>query len=260
MSMVFGLAPSQMAHGGNQGERPPERGQSPLAGPKHIGIIMDGNRRFAKMLGEQAWRGHIYGREKLEQVLDWCRELNIKTLTVWAFSKENFQRDPEEVSILMDCFEKGFVDLAKDERVHKHKIKLSIIGDMQMFPQKVRQAAQAALDATKDYSDFNFNVVMGYGGRQEIIDAANKVAEKIRAGQLEQINENIFESHLYSKDIPDVDLVIRTSGEFRTSGFLMWKSDYAEYYFCDKLWPEFEKEDLVKALVSYSERKRRFGK
>ncbi len=228
--------------------------------PKHIGIIMDGNRRFAKMLGEDSWKGHFHGAEKVEEVLDWCREMNIQTLTVWAFSTENFRREPAEVSVLMDLFIKYFNKFATDERVHKNKIRLKVVGNLSLFPEGVQEAARLAMDNTKDYNGFQFNVVMGYGGRQEIIDAANKVAEKIKAGQLEHINETVFESHLYSKDIPDVDLVIRTSGEQRTSGFLMWKSDYAEYYFCEKLWPEFSKEDLIKAMVEYSERKRRFGK
>jgi tritrans,polycis-undecaprenyl-diphosphate synthase [geranylgeranyl-diphosphate specific] len=230
--------------------------------PKHIGIIMDGNRRFAQMLGEQAWKGHLYGRDKLEQVLEWCRELNLKTLTVWAFSNENFNREPEEVKILMDCFERGFLDLAKDERVHKFKIKLNVIGNLGLFPQGVRDAAKAALDATKDYSEFNFNVVMGYGGRQEITDAVKAITEKMQRREIStgEITQELVEAHLCSASLPDVDLVIRTSGEQRTSGFLMWKSDYAEYYFSEKLWPAFEKEDLIKAIVNYSERKRRFGK
>ncbi|MBI2041090.1 MAG: di-trans,poly-cis-decaprenylcistransferase [DPANN group archaeon] len=259
--MVKELAPSQMAHGGIR-KSVKLKGAEPPAVPKHIGIIMDGNRRFAKMLGEQAWKGHAYGREKLEQVLDWCRELNLKTLTVWAFSRENFEREPEEVKILMNLFEQGFLDLAKDERMHKFKIKLNVVGDLTLFPQKVRDAVKFALDATKNYSDFSFNIVMGYGGRQEILDAVSKITAQMESGELAagKITEELIESNMYSKDLPDVDLVIRTSGEQRTSGFLMWKSDYAEYYFCDKLWPAFEKEDLVKAIVDYSERKRRFGK
>ena len=228
--------------------------------PKHIGIIMDGNRRFATMLGEESWKGHFYGAEKVEEVLDWCRELNIKTLTVWAFSMENFSRAAEEVSVIMDIFVKYFNKFANDERVHKNKVQLKVVGNLGLFPKEVQAAAQDAMEKTKSHDRFEFNVVMGYGGRQEILDAAKKVADKLKSGEIMQVDKDVFESHLCSRDVPDVDLVIRTSGEQRTSGFLMWKSDYAEYYFCEKLWPEFEKQDLMKAIVYYSERKRRFGK
>lgn len=229
--------------------------------PRHIGIIMDGNRRFAQMLGEISWKGHIYGAQKVEEVLEWCHELNIKTLTVWALSTENFQRNSEEVSVLMDLFVKHFNKFANDKRTHANKVRINIIGNLSLFPEKVQQAAKLAMEKTKNYNEFKFNVVMGYGGKQEIIDAAKKLVEKAKKGELKyEINKETFEEHLHSSFISDVDLVIRTSGEQRTSGFLMWKTDYAEYYFCEKFWPEFEKEDLIKAIISYSERQRRFGK
>jgi len=230
--------------------------------PRHVGIICDGNRRFAKTLGDEIARGHEYGADKIEEVLDWCREIGIKNLTLWLFSIENFNRTPEELDALFKLAVKTAHRFADDKRTHEHKIRLNFVGDVSKFPDYVKEALDYALEKTKNYDNFHFNVAVGYGGKHEIVNAVKKIANLVKEGKLnpEDITKELFELHLYSANIPDVDLVIRTSGEQRTSGFLIWKTDYAEYYFTEKYWPEFEKEDFVNALVNYSERKRRFGK
>ena len=230
--------------------------------PKHVGIICDGNRRFAKTLGKELTKGHEYGADKIEDVLDWCREVGIKTLTLWLFSTENFTRSAEELDALFKLAEKTAHKFADDKRTHEHKIKLNVVGDTDKFPDSVKNALNYALEKTKNYDNFNLNVAVGYGGKNEIVSAVKKIAQLVKEGKLnpDDITKELFETYLYSANLPDVDLVIRTSGEKRTSGFLMWKTDYAEYYFTEKYWPEFEKEDFLNALVDYSERKRRFGK
>jgi len=230
--------------------------------PSHVGIICDGNRRFAKTLGTEIAKGHQYGADKIEEVLDWCREIGIKNLTLWLFSTENFSRTPDELNELFKIAEKTAYKFANDERTHKNKIKLNVVGDPSKFPDYVKKALDCAVERTKDYDGFFFNIAIGYGGKHEIIAAVKKIAQMVKDGKLnpEDITKDFFEIQLYSASLPEVDLVIRTSGEQRTSGFLIWKTDYAEYYFTEKYWPELEKEDFVKALVSYSERKRRFGR
>ena len=230
--------------------------------PMHIGIICDGNRRFAHMLGEVVWMGHEYGAKKVEDVIDWCIELGVKEITLWLFSIENLKRTKEEVEILFKIGEKMTRDFIKNPQVHEHKVKLSTIGDVAVFPESLQATINEATEMTKEYGGLKFNVAVGYSGREEIISAVKKIGQLVKEGKInpEDITKEVLEAHMYSASVPDVDLVIRTSGEQRTSGFLMWKSDYAEYYFCEKLWPAFEKEDLIKAIVDYSERKRRFGK
>lgn len=231
--------------------------------PKHIGVIIDGNRRFAKLLGEEeAWKGHEYGYEKVEEFLDWCKEYGIKCVTIWAFSTENFKRDEEEKRAIFRLIKRMGESALTDKRVSDYKIRLNIIGNIDLFPEDVRKSLQQAMGFTKNNKEFFVNVALAYGGKQEILDAAAKLSKDVSEGKVkpEEITQEVFERYTYSKDIPPVDLIIRTSGEQRHSGFLLWKSDYAEFYFCDKFWPQFEKEDLLKALVSYSERQRRFGK
>lgn len=235
---------------------------SELQLPRHVGIICDGNRRFAKTLGEEVTKGHEYGADKIEEVLDWCAELGIKALTLWLFSTENFNRTQEELDVFFRIAERVAYKFADDERTHREKIKLNIIGDINKFPDSVKKAIDYAVNKTKDYNNFQLNAAVGYGGKNEIVAAIKKIAQHVKEGKInpEDITKEIFETYLYSANLSNIDLVIRTSGEQRTSGFMIWKSDYAEYYFTEKYWPEFEKEDFLKALVDYSERKRRFGK
>ena len=235
---------------------------SELVIPNHIGIICDGNRRFAHTLGEAIWMGHEHGAEKIEDVLNWCRQIGVKSLTLWLFSTENFSRSKEEVDMIFKIGENFGKKLLEDKRVYENKIKFNFIGDISLFPENIQTLMRQIEEKTKDHNGINFNVAGGYGGKQEIIDAVKLISKKIESGEIksEQITKELIEAHMYSSQVPDVDLVIRTSGEKRTSGFLMWKTDYAEYFFSDKYWPEFSKEDLLKAVMDYSNRKRRFGK
>ncbi|MBR9677388.1 di-trans,poly-cis-decaprenylcistransferase [Candidatus Woesearchaeota archaeon] len=229
--------------------------------PKHVGIILDGNRRFAKRLMLKPWKGHEWGARKVEKLFEWAKELEIKELTLYAFSIENFDRPKEEFDYLMTLFYKEFEKLVSDEKkLSENKIKFRFIGRINMFPQEVREQMRLLMDKTKDFNDYIVNFAMAYGGRAEVIDATKKIAEQVKSGKLDvdAINDEVFKKNLYMSDEPD--LIIRTSGERRTSGFLLYQADYAELAFVDKFWPEFEKEDFVKIIEDYSKRERRFGK
>ncbi len=228
--------------------------------PKHVGIVLDGNRRFAKRLMLKPWKGHEWGYEKVKKLLDWAKELDIKELTLYTFSVENFNRPKEEFDYIMDLARKAFDEFKKDERVEKNKIRINFLGRIWMFPKDIQEKMQHLVEKTKDNNGFILNFAMAYGGRAEIIDATKKIAQAIKEGKLDidQINEEIFAKNLYTESEPD--LIIRTSGEKRTSGFMLWQGSYAEWCFVDKFWPDFEKEDLMKAIEDYSQRERRFGK
>jgi tritrans,polycis-undecaprenyl-diphosphate synthase [geranylgeranyl-diphosphate specific] len=230
--------------------------------PNHVGIILDGNRRFATKQGLPPVAGHIYGAEKLEEVLEWCRELGIKHVTVYSFSTENFQRSSEEVRELMRLFAEKFRKAAADERVHKYKIKIRAIGDLTRLPPEVQQAIKEAEEATNDYDGYTLNIAIAYGGRTELAHAVRKICEKIEKGELRphDVNEKTIEENLYTAGLPDPDLIIRTSGEERLSGFLLWQSAYSELYFCEADWPSFSKLDFLRAIRNFQLRERRFGK
>lgn len=231
--------------------------------PKHIGIIMDGNRRFAKKLMLKPWKGHEWGANKVKDVLQWCRELDVKEVTLYAFSIENFNRPKEEFDYLMDLFAKEFQNLYTPENVAqlaKDGIRVNVLGRTWMFPQHVQEALHKVINATKNNNKLIVNFAMAYGGRAEIIDATKKVAEAVKNGTLsiDAINEDVFKKQLYTESEPD--LIIRTSGEQRTSGFMLWQGSYAELYFIDSYFPDLTKEQLATAIQSYSERERRYGK
>ena len=230
--------------------------------PKHVAIIMDGNRRFAKEFGLSTTEGHIKGKDKLEEVMEWCRELGVKVLTVYAFSTENLNREPEEIEYLMDLFEDNFMRLATDERIHKYHIRLTVIGQRELLPDRVQKAIQVAEEATKQYDSYYYNIAIAYGSRQEIIQAIKQIAEAVKVGtmKVDDIDEEVFSKYLYTADFPDPDLILRTSGEERISNFLLWQLAYAELYFTDVYWPGFRKVDFMRAIRSYQLRQRRFGK
>ncbi len=224
--------------------------------PNHVGIIVDGNRRFAKRLMMEPWKGHEYGFKKFESLLEWCKELNIKKLTLFVFSIENFKRPKLEFDYLMNVFRQSYDKLMKDPRVDEYRIKINFIGRLELFPKDVQEKAKQLMEKTKDYDNYTINFAFGYGGRAEIVDAAKKM---IKDGlKAEDVDENSFAKYLYLRD--DIDLIIRTSGEKRTSGFMLWQGPYAELIFIDKFWPEFEKQDFLDALTEYANRQRRFGK
>ncbi|MFH2019797.1 MAG: polyprenyl diphosphate synthase [archaeon] len=228
--------------------------------PRHIGIIMDGNRRFAKRLMVKPWKGHEWGAKKLASVLEWCSEYDIKELTVYTFSVQNFNRPKEEFDYLMQVFETNFEEIKKDKRIYDNQIRINIVGRIWMFPERIRKKLEEIMQLTKNHNRYVINFAMAYGGREEVIDATKRIAEKIKSGELDvsQINEDVFKENLYMTSEPD--LIIRTGGEKRSSNFLVFQSSYSEYIFMDKMWPEIEKEDFIACLEEYSQRKRRFGK
>lgn len=228
--------------------------------PRHLGIIMDGNRRFAKRLMIQPQMGHKWGAQKLREVLEWCKQEGIKEVTFYAFSVENFDRPKPEFDYLMNIFMDEVERIKNDDQIMKDKVKVRFLGRTWMFPQEIQKGMHEIMEKTKDNDSYIVNMAMAYGGRTEMVDAAKKIGRMIREKKIEpdDIDEKLFAKNLYADS--DVDFVIRTSGEKRTSGFMLWQSSYAELYFCDKYWPEFSREDLQKALKEYSERDRRFGK
>jgi len=229
--------------------------------PKHVAIIMDGNRRFAREIGLSSIEGHEKGRLKLEEVLDWCLEVGVRILTLYAFSTENFLRADAEVKHIMAAFAENFRRAGDDERVHRHGIRVRAVGRRELLPKDVQDAIAYAEEKTKGYSNYHLNLAVAYGGRQEIVDAIRDVVRDAKAGKVdvEDIDESFFSRRLYTGDLPDPDLVLRTSGEERISNFLLWQLAYAELYFVDVYWPGFRKIDFLRAIRSYQMRQRRYG-
>jgi len=230
--------------------------------PKHIAIIMDGNRRYAESRGEPPFMGHEHGREKLKELLEWCLDLEIKILTVYAFSTENFNRDPAEVGGLMKMFIENFYKMADDEKIMEYGVGLRVLGDLNSLDKEVREAIEYAMDKTRDNSNYFFNLAVAYGGREEITNAVKNIARDVLSKkiEIEDIDQNFFSSYLYTHDLPDPDLILRTSGEVRLSNFLLWQLAYSEFYFTDVYWPGFSKIDFLRAIHTYQRRSRRFGK
>ncbi len=230
--------------------------------PKHIAIIMDGNRRYARELGLETREGHLAGKEKIRDVLNWCMKLDIKALTVYAFSTENFHREESEVDFLMDLINTTLREMADDPEVSEKGIRIQVIGERQLVPDEMKETIEYAESKTKDFDNYHFNMAIAYGGRQEIISAIKDIANKVKAGEIdaEDITEEMVSDYLYTTGMPDPDLVLRTSGEFRISNFLLWQMAYSELYFTDVYWPSFRYIDLLRAIRSYQNRARRFGK
>ena len=227
--------------------------------PRHVAVIMDGNGRWAKRRMQPRLFGHRAGAESLRAVLRACREAGVEYLTVYAFSTENWVRPKDEVSGLMSLL-KTF--LKKDEReLHENQVRLRVTGRIGDLPAAVRSELERVMEATKHYEKGHLILALSYGGRTEIVDAVRVLAGKVKAGEIEpaQIDEALLARHLYLPDVPDPDLMIRTSGELRLSNFLLWELSYAEFYFTDTLWPDFREADFAKALAEYSRRQRRFG-
>lgn len=231
--------------------------------PNHVAIIMDGNRRYSKIQGNMdPIEGHKKGVDTLENVIEWCIDLGINIVTVYAFSTENFNRDKKEVEGLMDLFVQSFLNISTNKKIHKNKIRLNAVGKLELFPKKVRDAIDTAEESTKEYNERMINIAMGYDGRVEIVDAFKKIAREVQKGNIEpdEINEKMINDNLYTAGLEDPNLVIRTSGEERLSGFLLWQSSYSELYFTDSLWPQLRKVDFLRAIRSYTQRQRRFGR
>lgn len=227
--------------------------------PKHIAIIQDGNRRYARLLGIDTASGHRAGADKTEEMLDWAHELGIKHITLYTFSTENFARQKDEVGHLFALFKEKFVSVMTDERVKKYKIRVQMVGDRSMLPPDLMEAIDAAEEATKDYTGFCLNIALAYGGRNEIVLAAREILEEVAVNVIDPdtIDVRIVEQHLHArKGIPPVDLIIRTGNEYRTSNFLPWLANGHEsaVYFCAPYWPLFRKIDLMRAIRIYDQR------
>jgi tritrans,polycis-undecaprenyl-diphosphate synthase [geranylgeranyl-diphosphate specific] len=230
--------------------------------PNHIAIIMDGNRRFAKELGLSWEAGHIFGREKIEEVLDWCFNLDIHILTIYAFSTENFKRSQKEVKTLMQLLKEELDKAKEDSRIHQNKVRIRILGRLESLPKDLQQSARSVMDITKTYKTSQLNIALAYGGREEIIQAIQRMGRDINKGKLKvkNISTQTVSSYLYTSGVPDPDLILRTSGEERISNFLLWQLAYSELYFSDVYWPALQKRDFLLAIRTYQHRKRRFGK
>lgn len=235
--------------------------------PQHLGVIMDGNRRFARSSGlSHVVLGHQRGADKLEEVLAWCRRYGIDVVTVWCFSIENFQRSTEEVESLLGLFEDKTREMAEGQEIHKNKIRVRFIGRLDMLPATLRTEIRRVEEATAQYGDATLNIAMAYGGREEIADAFRRhVRRRLDEGHpvdevLESMDVDDISSCLYTSGQPEPDLILRTSGEIRSSGFLLWQSAYSEFYFCDSNWPAFREIDFLRALRAFDERHRRYGR
>ncbi len=230
--------------------------------PRHIGIILDGNRRFAKRLMAKPWKGHEWGKEKVMKVCEWAKELRVQEITFYAFSMQNFNRPKEEFNYLMKVFREVLKDLLEKIKSSDPTVKgtqLRFIGRTHLFPRDIHERILEVMEKTADNKRYKINFAMAYGGREEVLDAVQKIARQVKTGKLaiEKINEQVFSKNLYMPDEPD--LIIRTGGEKRLSNFLIWQGNYAELIFLDKMWPEFEKEDLLMCIDDYARRERRFG-
>jgi len=233
--------------------------------PEHVGLILDGNRRYAREMGfEDVSLGHREGAKKLDEVLAWCAELGIKVLTIWVLSTDNLMRGRGELEGLFKVIEEKIEDLSRNPLVKKYGYRIKIIGKTEVLPERLREAAMRAEESTSSHTDHLLYVAVGYGGREEIVEAVRKAIREKKVDDLHSLADSITADdiavHLYTSEVPDPDLIIRTSGEIRLSGFLLWQSAYSEFYFCDALWPAFRKIDFLRAIRSYQERRRRFGR
>jgi len=220
----------------------------------HVGVIIDGNRRFAKARGEKPWEGHRAGADKVEEFLKWCRELEIKEATIYALSTENLKRDPKEVEALFSLFKKWFKKFAKNKEVKEKGVRIRFIGDLSLVPEDVRKLAEQIESETKSHSNYKINFCFAYGGRIELVHAINKLLDEGK----KRVTEQDVTDALWLSSEPD--LIIRTGGKIRTSNFLPWQSVYSEWIFLDKMWPEITKQDLIDCIAKFNQVQRNFGK
>ena len=227
--------------------------------PKHIAIIMDGNRRWAKERNLPVKLGHKQGAETLKKIVRYANKIGIGYITVYAFSTENWKRSEEEVSALMSLLENYLEQFSKD--ADTENIVIRVLGDISQLSGSLQKSIERTIKRTESNTGIIFNIALNYGGRDEITKAVRNIAKDVSEGNLtvEQISEELVGSYLYTKNDPDPDLLIRTSGELRLSGFLPWQSTYSEFLFLDKLWPDFSEKDLDEAIQVFSKRNRKFG-
>jgi short-chain Z-isoprenyl diphosphate synthase len=234
--------------------------------PRHLGIILDGNRRYALQRGVPDLRqAYALGAERLDDVLEWCAEIGIRAVSLWVFSTNNFRRPAKEISGILTAIESKLTVLAQHPNAHRLGLRVRAVGKLDLLPDSTIAAIKAAEEATADNRAMDLTFAVAYGGRQEIIDAMQAMLrEKGKQGEdlqaiIDGITEETLSQYLYAPDLPDPDLIIRTSGEIRLSGFLLWQSAYSEFYFCDAHWPAFRKVDFLRAVRAYQQRERRFG-
>ena len=227
--------------------------------PEHIAIILDGNRRWAKSKMLPVKLGHKQGAETLKKIAKYANKIGVKDLTVYAFSTENWKRSEEEVSALMGLLASYLEEFSKTADIDN--VKIRVFGDITALKEDLQESIKGAIDRTKDNTGLALNVCLNYGGRAEIVKATREISELVKLGEinLEEIDEKLVEKHLYTNELKDPDLMIRTSGEIRTSGFLLWQLAYTEFIFLDKNWPDFNEKDLDYCIEEYQKRNRKFG-
>jgi tritrans,polycis-undecaprenyl-diphosphate synthase [geranylgeranyl-diphosphate specific] len=234
------------------------------APPDHIGIILDGNRRWAVTNNIPVEFEHEQGADIAEKLLDWCHELHIRSITLYVFSTENLTRTPKEIQELFNVIEQRLSKLLTDERIDRYKVRVKAIGKMELLPQSIQDLMRRIEEKTAGYGDHYLNIALAYGGRMEITDMVKAIAQDVKKGTLspEEITQSTIEQRLYTAYLPnpEPDLIIRTSGEERTSGFLLWQGAYSELVFTDVFWPDFRLIDLMRAIRTYQKRARRYGK
>ncbi|MEM3143069.1 MAG: polyprenyl diphosphate synthase [Candidatus Nitrosotenuis sp.] len=232
--------------------------------PNHIAVILDGNRRWAKKAFASSEVGHHIGADAVENLLDWCEELDIKIITLYVLSTENLERAGKELDYLFELIHQRLEKLYKDPRIHKNRMRVKAMGRTELLPDFINDVLQRLDAATKDYDRHYLNIAIAYGGQVELVDAVKKIGAKIKDGTLDvdKISKETIESNLYTAHLPQSapDLILRTSGEQRLSGFLLWQGAYSELIFMDILWPEFRKIDLLRAIRTFQKRNRRVGK
>ena len=221
----------------------------------HIAVILDGNRRFAKAKGFPSHKGHEYGAKNVDKLLDWCKELSIKEITLYCLSTENLKRNKIELNFLFNLFKDWFKRIKKDKKIHEDKVKIRFIGDLSLIPKDIKKLALEIEEDTKNYDNYIVNFCFSYGGRLELIHAFNKLKNK---KENKEITEQDITDSLWISSEPD--LIIRTGEHKRTSNFLPWQSIYSEWFFINKMWPEFTKQDLIEILEEFKKRQRNFGK
>ena len=228
--------------------------------PKHLAIIMDGNGRWAKQKGYLRALGHESGTKSVREVVETCAKLGIENLTLYAFSTENWNRPKLEVKLLMNILINSLQDELKT--LNDNNIRLNSIGNLSLLPKSAQKKLQEVIETTKNNSRMVLTLALSYGSREELINVVKNISNKVKNNiiSIDSIDESIINQHLYTQDLPDVDLLIRTSGEHRISNFLLWQIAYAELYFTEILWPDFKEDDLYEAIISYQKRERRFGK
>jgi len=231
--------------------------------PSHVGLILDGNRRWALNKGLPPYMGHEFGAKVAEKILRWAKSLGIKTMTLYVLSTENLKRDPVEVEHIISLTEEYLLRMKESREFHENRVKVKFIGKLELLPERIQKLIREVEESTKDYNSFFLNIAMAYGGRQEIVDMVKSVVRDVLEARIgvDDIDQSLITKYLYTAHLPnpEPDMIIRTSGEERLSGFLLWQSAYSELVFFDVYWPDFRKIDLMRAIRIYQRRSRRFG-